>query len=52
MRARTNPHGRTGALAFRIEDGGRVVVYASDAGYGPEGRPPEARSSSIAAPTC
>jgi phosphoribosyl 1,2-cyclic phosphodiesterase len=38
--ARTNPHGRSGALAFRIEDAGRVLVYASDAGY-PEGGPPK-----------
>ena len=41
VRARMNPHGRTGALAFRIEDGGHVLVYASDAGYA-GGRPPEA----------
>jgi phosphoribosyl 1,2-cyclic phosphodiesterase len=40
VRARTNPHGRAGALAFRIEDGGQSVVYASDAGYGPGGPPP------------
>jgi phosphoribosyl 1,2-cyclic phosphodiesterase len=39
VRAQTNPHGRAGALAFRIEDGGRAVVYASDAGYGPKGPP-------------
>jgi len=38
--ARTNPHGRSGALAFRIESEGRAVVYASDAGYGDSG-PPE-----------
>ena len=38
--ARTNPHGRSGALAFRIESEGRVVVYASDAGYASSG-PPE-----------
>jgi phosphoribosyl 1,2-cyclic phosphodiesterase len=31
VRARINPHGRSGALA---------VVYASDAGYGPKGPPP------------
>jgi phosphoribosyl 1,2-cyclic phosphodiesterase len=37
--ARANPHGRAGALAFRIEEGGRSVVYASDAGY-PDGGPP------------
>ena len=28
-----NPHGRAGALAFRIEEAGRAVVYASDVGY-------------------
>ncbi len=33
VRAHGNPHGPTGALAFRIEDAGRVLVYASDAGY-------------------
>jgi len=32
-----NPHGRAGAMAFRIEEGGRTVVYASDAGYGAGG---------------
>jgi phosphoribosyl 1,2-cyclic phosphodiesterase len=37
--ARTNPHGRSGALAFRVEDGGRVLVYASDAGYPAGGAP-------------
>jgi ribonuclease BN (tRNA processing enzyme) len=37
--ARTNPHGRSGALAFRIEDAGRVFVYASDAGYPAGGAP-------------
>jgi len=37
VRARTNPHGRAGALAFRIEEAGRAVAYASDAGYGPDG---------------
>ena len=39
VRARMNPHGRAGALAFRIDDGARSVVYASDAGY-PTGGPP------------
>jgi phosphoribosyl 1,2-cyclic phosphodiesterase len=39
--ARMNPHGRAGALAFRIEEAGKSVVYASDAGYG-EGGPPAA----------
>ena len=37
-----NPHGLTRALAFRIEDGARVLVYASDAGYGPDGPSREA----------
>jgi phosphoribosyl 1,2-cyclic phosphodiesterase len=40
VRARTNPHGRTQALAFRIEDGPHTLVYASDAGYGAAGPPP------------
>jgi len=31
--ARPNPHGSTTALAFRLEEGGRSFVYASDAGY-------------------
>jgi len=31
--ARTNPHGSTTALAFRIEERGRSFVYASDVGY-------------------
>jgi phosphoribosyl 1,2-cyclic phosphodiesterase len=39
VRARTNPHGRAGALAFRIEDAGRAVAYASDAGYRTGGPP-------------
>jgi phosphoribosyl 1,2-cyclic phosphodiesterase len=39
--ARTNPHGRSGALAFRVEDAGRVLVYASDAGYAAAGAPKE-----------
>ncbi|HVZ71238.1 MAG TPA: MBL fold metallo-hydrolase [Polyangia bacterium] len=39
--ARTNPHGRSGALAFRVEDAGRVLVYASDAGYAAAGAPAE-----------
>jgi phosphoribosyl 1,2-cyclic phosphodiesterase len=30
---RPNPHGSTTALAFRIEEGGRSFVYASDVGY-------------------
>jgi phosphoribosyl 1,2-cyclic phosphodiesterase len=35
--AAINPHGRAGAMAFRIEEAGRAVVYASDAGYGATG---------------
>jgi phosphoribosyl 1,2-cyclic phosphodiesterase len=31
--AAINPHGRSGAMAFRIEEGGRALVYAGDAGY-------------------
>jgi phosphoribosyl 1,2-cyclic phosphodiesterase len=42
VRAHANPHGLTRALAFRIEEGNQVLVYASDAGYGPEGPSPEA----------
>ena len=38
-----NPHGATTALAYRFESDGRSLVYASDAGYGPEGPSPEAR---------
>ena len=33
-----HPHGATTALAFRIEEAGRVFVYASDVGY-PESGP-------------
>jgi phosphoribosyl 1,2-cyclic phosphodiesterase len=36
--AREHPHGATMALAFRIEEAGRVFVYASDVGY-PESGP-------------
>jgi ribonuclease BN (tRNA processing enzyme) len=37
VRAVANPHSGTAALAFRIEADGKSMVYASDAGYGPEG---------------
>jgi phosphoribosyl 1,2-cyclic phosphodiesterase len=37
VRAHGVPHGATSAIAFRIEDAGRAMVYASDAGYGPGG---------------
>lgn len=33
VKSAINPHGRMGAMAFRIEQGGRAIVYASDAGY-------------------
>jgi len=36
-----NPHGSTTALAFRLEEAGRVFVYASDAGYPDTGPTPE-----------
>jgi ribonuclease BN (tRNA processing enzyme) len=39
--ARLHPHGNTSALAFRIEEAGRVFVYASDVGY-PDGMPDDA----------
>ena len=35
--AHPNPHGHTSALAFRLEEDGASLVYASDAGYPPEG---------------
>lgn len=35
-----HPHGATTALAFRIEEGGRSFVYASDVGQPVEGAPP------------
>lgn len=37
--ARKHPHGITSALAFRIEEAGRVFVYASDVGQPVEGPP-------------
>jgi phosphoribosyl 1,2-cyclic phosphodiesterase len=42
VHAQANPHGSVRALAFRIQDGERALVYASDAGYGPEGPSAEA----------
>ena len=33
VRMHVNPHGGTTALAFRVEEDGRSLVYASDAGY-------------------
>src|SRR5688572_16601213 len=40
--ARQHPHGATTALSFRIEEAGRVFVYASDVGYPESGPPREA----------
>jgi phosphoribosyl 1,2-cyclic phosphodiesterase len=40
--AREHAHGATTALSFRIEEAGRVFVYASDVGYPEAGPPPEA----------
>jgi phosphoribosyl 1,2-cyclic phosphodiesterase len=40
IEARFNAHGRYTALAYRIEEGPSVLVYAPDAGY-LDGRPPE-----------
>jgi phosphoribosyl 1,2-cyclic phosphodiesterase len=40
--AREHPHGATTALAFRLEEAGRVFVYASDVGYPDSGPPADA----------
>ena len=37
-----HPHGSGAALAFRIEEAGRVFVYASDVGYPESGPTPDA----------
>jgi phosphoribosyl 1,2-cyclic phosphodiesterase len=42
--ARLNPHGATTALAYRFEEAGRALVYASDAGYPPNGPTDEVRA--------
>jgi len=39
--AHANPHGPTQALAFRVEEDGKALAYASDVGYG-EGGPADA----------
>lgn len=44
IRALANPHGTTTALAYRLQENDRALVYASDAGYPPEG-PTEAMLS-------
>ncbi len=41
VRAVANPHGRTTALAFRLEENGRSMVFAPDVGY-QAGRIPDA----------
>ena len=40
--AHEHPHGATTALAFRMEEAGRVFVYASDVGYPESGPTPDA----------
>src|SRR6476659_7311638 len=35
-----NPHGRTEGIAYRFEEAGRSLIYASDAGY-PDAGPGE-----------
>jgi phosphoribosyl 1,2-cyclic phosphodiesterase len=35
------PHGTTQVLAYRLEEGGRSMVYSSDAGYPPQGPAPD-----------
>jgi phosphoribosyl 1,2-cyclic phosphodiesterase len=44
VQARLNPHGATQALAYRFEEHGRALVYASDAGYPPSGPSDEVRA--------
>jgi phosphoribosyl 1,2-cyclic phosphodiesterase len=39
-KALANPHGTTTALAYRLQEGGRSLVYASDAGYPADGPSP------------
>jgi phosphoribosyl 1,2-cyclic phosphodiesterase len=42
--ARLNPHGTTPSLAYRFEEDGRALVYASDAGYPASGPTDEVRA--------
>jgi phosphoribosyl 1,2-cyclic phosphodiesterase len=44
VRAALNPHGVTTALAYRIEEAGRALVYASDVGYPAAGASDDARA--------
>jgi ribonuclease BN (tRNA processing enzyme) len=41
IRCAANPHGATTALAFRLEEDGRSLVYAPDAGYTDHAAPPD-----------
>lgn len=41
VRSCPNPHGSTTALAYRLEEEGRVLIYAPDAGYPSSGPPAE-----------
>ena len=52
VRARTNPHGRAGALAFRIEDGGAQRRLRERRRLRARAARPPTRSSSTGAPTC
>ncbi len=47
IRAIQHAHGATTALAFRIEDAGKVFVYASDVGQPVPGAPPGADSLAL-----
>ena len=40
VRGLPNPHGTTTSLAYRFEEDGRALVYATDAGYPPSGPTP------------
>jgi phosphoribosyl 1,2-cyclic phosphodiesterase len=42
--ARLNPHGATQALAYRFEEDGHSLVYASDAGYPSDGPSADVRA--------
>jgi phosphoribosyl 1,2-cyclic phosphodiesterase len=51
IRAVINPHGPTTVLAFRLDEAGRSLVYASDVGYA-AGVLRARRSSCTGAPAC
>jgi phosphoribosyl 1,2-cyclic phosphodiesterase len=40
VRGMPNPHGTSSALAYRLEENGRALVYAADVGYPTEGASP------------